>query len=61
MIGGGVAKAGPVLFEPLGRHLASYATLSFTRGLSVVPARLGTDAGLVGAAALARPALPAHR
>ncbi|MFJ9519989.1 ROK family protein [Kitasatospora sp. NPDC101801] len=61
VIGGGVAKAGPVLFDPLTRYLASYATLAFTRGLRVLPAQLGTDAGLVGAAALARPALPAHR
>lgn len=61
VIGGGVARAGSVLFDPLTRHLASYATLSFARGLSLVPAHLGTDAGLVGAAALALPALPAHR
>ncbi|MEV6205658.1 ROK family protein [Kitasatospora sp. NPDC051914] len=53
VVGGGVAKAGPVLFEPLRRHLDGYATLSFTAGLDLLPARLGTDAGLVGAAALA--------
>ncbi|MFG2824170.1 ROK family protein [Kitasatospora sp. NPDC048365] len=61
VVGGGVAKAGPVLFDPLARHLASYTALSFTRGLRLLPAELGTDAGLVGAAALARTALPAHR
>ncbi|GAA2092960.1 ROK family protein [Kitasatospora saccharophila] len=60
VIGGGVAKAGPVLFEPLARHLTDYATLSFTRHLTLHPARLGTDAGLIGAAALARHHLPAH-
>ncbi|MEV4561570.1 ROK family protein [Kitasatospora sp. NPDC049285] len=54
VVGGGVATAGDVLFTPLRRHLAAYATLPFTRHLHVTPARLGTDAGLVGAAALAR-------
>jgi glucokinase len=32
--------------------LASYARLSFIRDLRVLPAELGGDAGLVGAAAL---------
>lgn len=53
VIGGGVAGAGEVLFAPLRRTLADYATLSFVRGLTAVPARMGTDAGLVGAAAAA--------
>jgi len=53
VIGGGVAKAGELLFAPLRRALTDYATLSFVRGLEVVPARMGTDAGLVGAAAAA--------
>ncbi|MFF2652606.1 ROK family protein [Streptomyces sp. NPDC058045] len=54
VIGGGVAKAGEVLFAPLRRSLRDYATLSFVRRLTVAPARTGTDAGLVGAAAAAR-------
>ncbi|WP_435612497.1 ROK family protein [Streptomyces sp. bgisy159] len=53
VIGGGVGKAGEVLFAPLREALEHYATLSFVRGLSVVPAQMGTDAGLVGAAAAA--------
>jgi glucokinase len=53
VIGGGVAKAGEVLFAPVRRALTDYATLSFVQGLEVVPARMGTDAGLVGAAAAA--------
>ncbi|GHH49961.1 ROK family protein [Streptomyces candidus] len=53
VIGGGVAGAGDVLFEPLRAALAQYAALSFVRGLKAVPARMGTDAGLVGAAAAA--------
>ncbi|GGV22625.1 ROK family protein [Streptomyces griseoflavus] len=53
VIGGGVGKAGEVLFAPLRRALTEYATLSFVRRLVVTPARMGTDAGLVGAAAAA--------
>ncbi|MFD5163785.1 ROK family protein [Streptomyces hawaiiensis] len=53
VIGGGVGKAGDVLFEPLREALSTYATLSFVRHLTVVPAQMGTDAGLVGAAAAA--------
>jgi glucokinase len=52
VIGGGVAKAGPLLFDPLREALGGYAGLDFLRGLPVVPAQLGGDAGLVGAAAL---------
>lgn len=50
VVGGGVAGAGEVLFAPLRRSLRSYATLSFVRDLTVVPALTGTDAGLLGAA-----------
>jgi glucokinase len=53
VIGGGVGKAGDVLLAPLRRALADYATLSFVRRLTVTPALMGTDAGLVGAAAAA--------
>ena len=55
VIGGGVAKSGPVLFDPLHAALRGYAGLDFIAGLRVVPAALGGDAGLVGAAALLRP------
>ncbi|MFE6775003.1 ROK family protein [Streptomyces sp. NPDC057702] len=57
VIGGGVAGAGEVLFAPLRRALRDYARLSFVRQLSVVPAQMGTDAGLVGAAAAAARAI----
>ncbi|MFE9637278.1 ROK family protein [Streptomyces sp. NPDC006463] len=53
VIGGGVAQAGATLLAPLRRHLADYAVLDFTRDLPVVPAELATDAGLIGAAAVA--------
>jgi glucokinase len=52
VIGGGVAKSGSLLFDPLREALACYAGLDFLHGLRVVPAELGGDAGLVGAAAL---------
>ena len=52
VIGGGVAKSGALLFDPLREALTTYAGLDFIRGLRVVPAELGGDAGLVGAAAL---------
>lgn len=54
VVGGGVAKAGPVLFDPLREELRNYAGLSFLSGLRVLPAALGGAAGLVGAAALLR-------
>ncbi len=52
VIGGGVAKSGQLLFGPLREALTTYARLDFLRGLRVLPAELGGDAGLVGAAAL---------
>lgn len=52
VIGGGVAKSGALLFDPLREKLADYAGLAFLAGLRVVPAELGGEAGLVGAAAL---------
>jgi glucokinase len=54
VLGGGVAKAGPVLFDPLRAELRNFAGLDFISGLRVVPAALGGEAGLVGAAALLR-------
>lgn len=50
VIGGGVAAAGPVLFEPLRAHVTRRAALGFVRRLRVVPGELGRDAGLIGAA-----------
>ena len=54
VIGGGVAQAGDVLFTPLRRHLRSFAVLDFARDVTVRPAALARDAGLVGAAAAVR-------
>jgi glucokinase len=54
VIGGGVAKAGGLLFDPLRAALSRYARLDFIAGMRVVPAELGGEAGLIGAAALLR-------
>lgn len=51
-IGGGLSQAGPLLFDPLEEALRAHARLDFSRKVRVVPAALGQDAGLVGAAAL---------
>jgi glucokinase len=53
VIGGGVAQAGDVLFDAIHEMLAEHARLSFLDGLRAVPATLGGQAGLIGAAALA--------
>lgn len=47
VIGGGMALAGPQLFEPLGARLAK---ISRWAGVPLVPAQLGDDAGRIGAA-----------
>lgn len=52
VLGGGVSKAGDVIFEPLRRHLKDFAVLDYVKDLEVRPAILET-AGLLGAAALA--------
>lgn len=52
-IGGGFATgAGPLLMDPLAEAYAHHAGLGFARRPRVVPAALGPQAGLVGAAAL---------
>lgn len=52
VLGGGVAQAGPALFEPVRRTLPRYIAPLPTPP-PVVPSRLGADLGLWGAAALA--------
>jgi glucokinase len=51
-IGGGLAQAGPVLFDPLEEALRTHARLDYARNVPVVAATLGQSAGLIGAAAL---------
>ena len=52
VVGGGVAQAGDLLFDPIRQAVAEHCGLSYLDGLRVEPARLGGRAGLVGAAAL---------
>ncbi|GAA1642374.1 ROK family protein [Kribbella alba] len=56
VIGGGVAKAGPVLFDPVQRWVKRLAQLPFVADLTVEPAQLD-NAGLIGAARLGWDAL----
>jgi glucokinase len=51
-IGGGLSQAGPLLFDPLEATLRERIGLDFARPVRVVPAALGQESGLVGAAAL---------
>lgn len=51
-IGGGLAQAGELLFGPLRDTYGAQARMDFVRATQIVPAALGQDAGLVGAAAL---------
>jgi glucokinase len=52
VLGGGVSKAGEVIFGPLRRHLRDFAVLDYVVDVEVRPAIL-ENAGLLGAAALA--------
>jgi len=52
IIGGGVAKAGDLLFGPLTSHLYSQLSAPFKEHLMILPARFGNEAGMIGAAAL---------
>jgi len=51
-IGGGLAQAGDLLFGPLAEAYAEHAGVHYARTPRVVPAALGQQAGLIGAAAL---------
>ena len=51
MVGGGVARAGDVLFAPLREHFKTYA-FSSCRETPIVAATLGNDAGIYGSVRL---------
>jgi len=57
VIGGGVAHAGDVLFDPLKRNLQASLTEECFHELRLVPARFGNTAGIIGSSALAAQAL----
>ena len=52
IIGGGIAAAGPVLFDPLRRHLHERLSSYFAERLVIKRAELGNEAGVIGAATL---------
>ncbi|MGD2176609.1 MAG: ROK family protein [Anaerolineae bacterium] len=50
VIGGGVAQAGDLLFDPIRRTARERVHVTPFERVQIVPAELGTDAGLIGAA-----------
>jgi glucokinase len=52
ILGGGVSKAGEILFEPVREIFKKYTPLPTQEGVDIVPATLGNDAGVIGAAGL---------
>lgn len=52
IIGGGVSKAGDFLFEPIRRTVSERAMDSMQSGVRILPAALGDDVVLLGAACL---------
>lgn len=53
VIGGGIAQAGELLFGPIRRTVAARAVALQARTARIVPAELGDNAGVMGAAARA--------
>jgi glucokinase len=53
VIGGGVANAGERIFRYIRETIQSRCERTFWRNLDIVPATLGNDAGIIGAASLA--------
>jgi glucokinase len=50
VIGGGIARAGPALFQPLRRMVREVEWETSPKGIKIVPAMLGEFAGAIGAA-----------
>ena len=59
VIGGGVAMAGPLLFEPLENKVKSLLSTVVWEGLKILPAKFQNDAGIIGNAAQAADSLGA--
>lgn len=57
VIGGGVAMAGPLLFEPLENKVKSMLSTVVWEGLKILPAKFQNDAGIIGNAAQAADSL----
>lgn len=54
VLGGGMAEAGPQLFDRVREHFGKLTWHVAPDHPEIVPAQLGNDAGMIGAAALAR-------
>jgi glucokinase len=54
LIGGGVTQAGDLLFDPIRRTVHDHVMSDIYRTIEILPAELGEDVGLYGAAALAQ-------
>lgn len=50
VIGGGVALAGDLLFNPMRRTVRERVRVALVEEVQIVPAKLSTDAGMIGAA-----------
>lgn len=50
VIGGGVSQAGNVLFQPIRKQYRQFALPHLTGDIQIVPAVLGNNAGVIGAA-----------
>jgi glucokinase len=53
VIGGGIARAGSVVFGPLKKKMFAQLAPPFRSKLKIVPAKFGNDAGIIGSAAVA--------
>lgn len=58
ILGGGIARAGATLFDPLARHLDRFEWRPNGHRVRLVPAALGDRAGAIGAARAALDSLP---
>jgi len=52
VIGGGIAQAGDLLFDPIRKSFDSRVSNIVANATEIVPASLGTEAGMIGCAAL---------
>lgn len=52
IVGGGVSKAGDLLFEAIRENFRKYTPAACQKNVDIVPAILGNNAGIVGAAGL---------
>ncbi len=57
VIGGGVAQAGDLIFDPLKRKVQSMLSAVVWERLQIVPAKYSNEAGIIGNAALAADAI----